>query len=156
MHPIMTSPTMKERNVVFLKDFLSWNMKQCNKIGRITILYFWPYSPKPFQWSPSYFPDPGTKYDTNDNVVCSVHNLSRLKIHLQPQPAYYLFQTQPIHERLHENLHQEYASWDTLVIGWIDFRHAHCIWKIFSKVYGSQNIHHKVFSSHLAKSMLIT
>ena len=39
------------------------------------------------------------------NGVCSVHNLSRSKS--QPQPTYYLFQTQPIHEQLHENLYQE-------------------------------------------------
>ena len=30
MHTIMTSSTMKEKNVVFLQDFLSWNMKRCN------------------------------------------------------------------------------------------------------------------------------
>ena len=44
----------------------------------------------------------------------------------QPLPAYYLFQTQPIHECLHEILHQENASWGTLVIRKIDFRHNHC------------------------------
>ena len=31
MHTKLTPPTMKERNIVFLQDFLSWNMKQCNK-----------------------------------------------------------------------------------------------------------------------------
>ena len=65
-------------------------------------------SPKPFQRSPSYYPDPGTKHETHDNGDFSVHNLSKLK--LQPEPAYYLIQTQPIHEWLHENLHQKNAS----------------------------------------------
>ena len=31
MHTIMTFPTLKERNVVFLQDFLSWNIEGCNK-----------------------------------------------------------------------------------------------------------------------------
>ena len=48
---------------------------------------FLPDSPKPFQRSPSYFPDSGTKHDAHDNGVCSVHNISRSKS--QPQPAYY-------------------------------------------------------------------
>ena len=68
--------------------------------------------------------DPGTNHDTHDNGICSVHNLSRLK--LQPQPAYYLFQTTPIHEWLHENLHPKNASQDTFVISKIDFRHNYC------------------------------
>ena len=127
MHTRLTPPTMKERNVVFLQDFLS---------------YFLSDSSKPFQRSPSYYPDPGTKHDTHDNGDFSIHNLSKLK--LQPEPAYYLIQTQPIHEWLHENLHQKNASWDTLAISKTDFRHDHC------KVDGSQNIHHQEFWSHLA------
>ena len=42
------------------------------------------------------------------------------------------------------------ASCDALVISRIDFRHDHCKWKILGKVDGSQNVHHEVFSSHLA------
>ena len=38
----------------------------------------------------------------------------------------------------------------TLVISRIDFRNDHCKWKILGKVDGSQNIHHEVFSPHLA------
>ena len=112
---------------------------------QILISNFFPDSPKPFQRNPSYFPDPGT-----DTGVCSVHNLSRLKN--QPQPSYYCFQTQPIHELLHENLNQENASWDTLVISRIDFRHDHCKRKILGGVDGCQNIHHWSFWSHLTKS----
>ena len=69
--------------------------------------YFLPDSPKPFQRSLSYFPDPGTKNDAHDSGVWSVHNLSRSKSQLQP--AYYLV-----------------ASCDTLVISKIDFRDDHC------------------------------
>ena len=42
------------------------------------------------------------------------------------------------------------ASCDTSVISRINFRHDHCKWKILGRVDGSQNIHHEVFSSHLA------
>ena len=31
MHTKLIPATMKERNIVFLQDFLSWNMKWCNK-----------------------------------------------------------------------------------------------------------------------------
>ena len=91
---------------------------------QITMSYFLSDSLKPFQRSPSYYPDLGTEHDTHDNGVCSVHNPSRLK--LQPQPAYYLSQTQPMHEWLHENLHQKNASLDTLVVSKIDFGHDYC------------------------------
>ena len=69
----------------FPARFSLWNMNRCNK--KFATSYFLPDSPKPFQRSPSYFPDPGTKHDAHDNGVCSVHNLSRSKS--QPQPAYY-------------------------------------------------------------------
>ena len=55
---------------------------------KITMSYFLPDSPKPFQRNHSYFQDPGTKHDAHDNGVCSVYNLSRLES--QPQPGYYL------------------------------------------------------------------
>ena len=47
--------------------------------------------------------DSGSKHDAQDNGICSIHNLWRIL----PQPAYHLFQTQPIHERLYKNLHKE-------------------------------------------------
>ena len=44
--------------------------------------------------------------DDNGDDNGSVHDkLFRSKS--QPQPAYYLFETQPIHKQLHENLNQE-------------------------------------------------
>ena len=54
---------------------------------QITMLYFLSDSPKPFQISPSYYPDLDTKHDTHSNGVCSVHNLSRLKLQPQPSPV---------------------------------------------------------------------
>ena len=42
------------------------------------------------------------------------------------------------------------GSCDTLVISRIGFRHDHCKLKILDKVDGSQNVHHEMFSSHLA------
>ena len=117
MHTIMTEGDERRFPARFL-------VIEHEVMQQIIMSYFMPESPKPFQRSPSYFPDTGTKDDIHDNGVCSVHNLSRLKI--QPQPAYYCFQTQAIHELLHENLHQENASRDTHVISMIDFRHDHC------------------------------
>ena len=51
---------------------------------KIAMWYFLPDSPKAFQRSPLYFPDPGIKNDAH----CSVHNISKSKS--QPQPVYYL------------------------------------------------------------------
>ena len=42
------------------------------------------------------------------------------------------------------------ASCDTLVIIRIGFRHDHCKRQMLDKVDGNQNVHHELFSSHLA------
>ena len=99
--------------------------------------YFLPDSPKPFQISPSYFPDPGTNHDAHDNVVCSVHNLSNRKVSLNPPlPAF---------------ISRKVASCDTLAISTrLGFRHDHCKCKKLDKVDGNQNVHNELFSSHLA------
>ena len=124
----LTGSMMKERNVVFLQDFLSWNINRSNKKSECRI--FFHDSPNPFHRSLSYFPDPVTKHDAHDNGVssCSVHNLSRSKVSLN-----WLI------------ISWKVASCDTLVTSRIDFRHDHCKWKISGRVDGCQNVHHQMF-----------
>ena len=52
------------------------------------------------QRSPLHWLDPGSKHDAHDNGICSIQKLSRI----QPQPAFYFFQAQPIHWQLHKNI----------------------------------------------------
>ena len=88
--------------------------------------YFLHHSPKPFQRSPSYLPDPGTKHDAHENGICLDHNLSRSRSQ---------------HHQL--IISQKMASNRYLISDMITANE-----KILGKVEGSQNVHHEVFSPH--------
>ena len=81
-------------------------MKRCNKSQR-----------RIFGLIPTLFkdvlhiPDPGTKHDTHNSGVCLRPQSLKIETSASlPQPAYFFFQTKPIHEWHHEKIHQRNVS----------------------------------------------
>ena len=87
-------------SVIVQQDLLLWKMKQCKK----SQCHIFALSKKSLVFSGSRHQTRSCQ-DAHYNCVFFVHNLSRKSI--QPQPAYYFFQTKLIHKLLHLNLHQE-------------------------------------------------
>ena len=130
--------------------FSLWNMNQCNKKWRfslwntnscnkkIAMSYFCLIFPNPFKEVLRIFSIQAP------NIMHTIMTFARSIISLDRKVR--------LNPRI---ISRKVASRDTLVISRIDFRHDHCKWKILGKVDCCQNIHHEVFSSHLANYKIL-